>query len=104
MRLWNFYTPLDAEQRSNRTLGLMLIRKPRKLPPGALNLLWPLVIWFTESIFAEDQAIVEQEQAAHDAQGGDWNQEINPPILAVRDLLRRCGTPLAPRARSASRA
>lgn len=93
--LWNFYTPLDKEQRSNRTLGLMLVRKPKKLPPGALNALWPLVVWFTESIFSEDQTIVEQEQAAHDAQGADWNQEINPPILALRRLLRLRGIPPA---------
>lgn len=89
--LWNFYTPLDKDSRSNRTLGLMLVRKPKKLPPGALAAFWPLVIWFTESIFQEDQTIVEQEQAAFEAQGADWNQEINPPILALRRLLQRRG-------------
>jgi len=94
--LWNFYTPLDKDSRSNRTLGLMMVRKPKKLPPGALAALWPLVIWFTESIFQEDQSIVEQEQAAFEAQGADWNQEINPPILALRRLLRRCGVAHSP--------
>lgn len=96
--LWNFYTPLDRAERSNRTLGLMLIRRPMKLAGPfravALDAAWPLVRWFTESIFAEDQTIVEQEQAAFEAQGADWNQEINPPILALRELLLRCGGPL----------
>jgi len=31
------------------------------------------------------------EQAAHDAQGADWNQEVFPPIRALRKLLRECG-------------
>jgi len=92
--LWNFYTPLDAAQRTNRTLGLMMIRKPKKLPPFSLNLLWPLVVWFTESIFAEDQDVVEAEQRAFDAQGADWNQEVFPAIRALKDLLRDRGLPI----------
>jgi renierapurpurin 18,18'-hydroxylase len=31
------------------------------------------------------------EQAAHDAQGADWNREVFPPIRALRKLLRECG-------------
>ena len=31
------------------------------------------------------------EQAAHDAQGADWNQEVFPPIRKLRELLRECG-------------
>lgn len=97
--LWNFYTPIDHAQTSNRTLGLMLVRRPMKLAAPlrglAVNAAWPFVRWFTESIFAEDQAIVEQEQAAFEAQGADWNQEINPPILALRELLRRRGVDIS---------
>ncbi len=48
---------------------------------------------FTESIFREDKDIVEREQAAHDAQGGDRNNEVFPPIRDLRDLLARCGAP-----------
>jgi len=92
--LRNFYVPVDREQRVNQTYGLMMIRKPRKMPL-LLHALWPVVIWFTESIFAEDQDIVEQEQRAHDAQGEDWNQEIFPAILALKDLLTEEGVPLA---------
>jgi hypothetical protein len=33
------------------------------------------------------------EQAAHDAQGHDWNNEVFPPIKDLRELLARCGVP-----------
>jgi hypothetical protein len=36
---------------------------------------------------------VEAEQRAHDGQGADWNQEVNPVILALRDVLVRNGRP-----------
>ena len=48
---------------------------------------------FTEQIFKEDKEIVEMEQAAHDAQGDDWNNEVFPPIRDLRELLVRCGVP-----------
>ena len=54
------------------------------------------LVFFTERIFREDRLIVEQEQAAHDAQGADWNQEVFPPILDLRALLAARGVPLAP--------
>jgi renierapurpurin 18,18'-hydroxylase len=44
-------------------------------------------------VFSEDCEIVEMEQAAHDAQGADWNREVFPPIHALRKLLRDCGEP-----------
>jgi hypothetical protein len=50
------------------------------------------VTWFTERIFTEDKNIVEMEQAAHDAQGGDMNNEIFPVIQDLRALLIRCGS------------
>jgi hypothetical protein len=37
---------------------------------------------------------VEQEQIAHDKQGADWNQEVFPPIRALRGLLGRRGKPI----------
>ncbi|MHB8285216.1 MAG: hypothetical protein ACYDD1_11120, partial [Caulobacteraceae bacterium] len=55
---------------------------------------WPFVTWFTEKIFTEDKDIVESEQAAHDAQGGDWNNEVFPPIRDLRQVLARCGVPM----------
>jgi len=90
--LWITYVPVDRQQRINHTYGLINIRRPSI--PGLLELLWPFIIWFTNGIFREDRWVVEMEQAAHDAQGGDWNQEIFPVILKVRDLLTRKGIPL----------
>ncbi|PTR03371.1 phenylpropionate dioxygenase-like ring-hydroxylating dioxygenase large terminal subunit [Paraburkholderia sp. GV068] len=91
MDLWIVYVPLDREQRTNRTFGLLSIRKPGI--PGALNLAWPLLVWFTERIFKEDREIVEAEQRAHDSQGADWNHEVFPVINDLRALLRECGSP-----------
>jgi phenylpropionate dioxygenase-like ring-hydroxylating dioxygenase large terminal subunit len=90
--LWNVYVPLDRDQRTNRTFGLMSIRKPAI--PGAIHLLWPFIARFTDGIFAEDQWIVEEEQKAFDRQGADWNQEIFPVIQALRRLLVRRGVAL----------
>jgi phenylpropionate dioxygenase-like ring-hydroxylating dioxygenase large terminal subunit len=81
--LWNVYVPVDREQRTNHTYGLMMIRRPSI--PGLMELFWPLIVWFTNHIFAEDRTICELEQAAFDEQGSDWNHEIFP---AIRDLRR----------------
>jgi len=89
MHLWICYTPLDAEQRLNRTFGLLSVRRPKI--GGLLDVLWPALVWFTNRIFAEDREIVEMEQAAHDLQGGDWNQEVFPPIRDLRALLAANG-------------
>jgi phenylpropionate dioxygenase-like ring-hydroxylating dioxygenase large terminal subunit len=89
MHLWIAYTPMDVGQKTNRTFGLLSVRRPKI--PGLLDLAWPALIWFTERIFAEDRAIVEMEQAAHDRQGGDWNQEVFPVIRDLRALLAANG-------------
>ena len=91
MDLWIVYVPLDREQRTNRTFGMLSIRKPGI--PGVLNLAWPLLVWFTERIFKEDREIVEAEQRAHDSQGSDWNHEVFPVINELRALLRESGAP-----------
>ena len=88
--LWIVYVPLDKEQRTHRTFGLLSVQKPKI--PGLLTLFWPLLVAFTERIFKEDRGIVEAEQAAHDAQGGDRNQEVFPVIRSLRELLAECGT------------
>jgi phenylpropionate dioxygenase-like ring-hydroxylating dioxygenase large terminal subunit len=90
MDLWIAYVPLDRPQRSNRTFGLLSIRRPKL--PGLLELAWPLLVLFTERIFREDRDIVEMEQAAHDLQGEDRNQEVFPLIRNLRALLTACGT------------
>ncbi len=89
MDLWIAYTPQDEEQRSNRTFGLLSVRKPKI--PGILQAAWPLLVLFTERIFREDRDIVEMEQAAHDAQGEDRNQEVFPVIRNLRGLLAARG-------------
>jgi len=90
LSVWLCYTPLDADQRRNRTFGFLSIKKARF---GLTTLAWPFIAWFTERIFLEDKVIVEAEQAAHDAQGADWNHEVFPAINDLRALLVRCGTP-----------
>ncbi len=98
MDLWIVYVPLDQAQRTHRTFGLLSVLRPKI--PGLLDAAWPLLVMFTERIFREDREIVEMEQAAHDAQGDDWNQEVFPLIRNLRALLAACGTaedvPLAP--------
>jgi len=90
--VWLAYTPLDAEQRTNRTYGYLSVKKPRV--PGIIQAVWPFVTWFTENIFREDKEIVEYEQRAYDAQGADWNNEVFPPIRDLRSVLMRCGRPI----------
>jgi renierapurpurin 18,18'-hydroxylase len=87
--VWLCYTPLDAEQRTNRTYGYLSVKKPPI--PGLIHLVWPFVVWFTENIFREDKEIVEFEQRAYDAQGADWNNEVFPALRDLRDVLARCG-------------
>jgi phenylpropionate dioxygenase-like ring-hydroxylating dioxygenase large terminal subunit len=90
--LWNVYVPLDAAQRSNRTFGLMMIRRPGM--KVLLDIFWPFIVWFTNGIFAEDRRICELEQAAFDAQGCDMNQEIFPAIRDLRKVLAENGVAL----------
>lgn len=93
--LWNVYIPVDRAQCVNHTFGLMMIRRPAV--PGLINLLWPFIVWFTDSIFAEDRWIVEAEQKAFDAQGADWNQEVFPVMRGLKKLLTERGVPLSRR-------
>jgi hypothetical protein len=92
--LWVAYVPEDAEQRVNHVYGLLMIEKPPV--PGAIQLAWPLIRRFTERVFAEDRVAVEAEQRAWDEQGEDWNHEVFPLIMDVRQVLRDNGVPLRP--------
>jgi renierapurpurin 18,18'-hydroxylase len=91
LQVWLGYTPLDAEQRTNRTYGYLSVKKPKF--PLVIHAVWPFVVWFTENIFREDKEIVEFEQQAYDAQGADWNNEVFPAIRDLRSVLARCGKP-----------
>jgi hypothetical protein len=94
MDLWIVYVPQDAEQRTIRTFGLLSIHKPGGiLGRSLLQVGWPFLVMFTERIFKEDRWIVEAEQAAHDAQKGNWNQEVFPVIRELTGLLGACGLP-----------
>ena len=90
--VWLGYTPLDHAQRTNRTYGYLSVKRPPV--PGLIDVAWPFVTWFTENIFREDQEIVEFEQQAYDAQGGDWNNEVFPAIRDLRAVLARSGVPM----------
>jgi len=87
--LWLSYVPQDKEQRTNRTFGLMMIRRPSV--PWLLDVFWPLIARFTDGILEQDRRVVELEQKAWDEQGGDRNREVFPVILALRELLARSG-------------
>lgn len=93
LMLWSAYVPLDRRQSTNQSFGMLMIRKPRL--PGLIYALWPAMRYFTESVFRQDKMIVEAEQRAHDLQGGDWNQEVFPLILSLRELLASRGVPLS---------
>jgi hypothetical protein len=90
--LWAAYVPYDREQRSHISVGMLMIEKPRI--PGLVHVALPLIRRFAESVFSEDRMAVETEQRADDLQRADWNQEVNPVIIALRDLLIRNGVPL----------
>jgi renierapurpurin 18,18'-hydroxylase len=90
--VWLGYTPLDAEQKTNRTYGYLSVKKPSV--PVVIHAVWPFVTWFTERIFHEDKEIVEYEQQAYDAQGTDCNNEVFPPLKDLRTVLARCGQPM----------
>jgi hypothetical protein len=90
--VWLGYTPLDAEQRTNRTFGYLSVKKPSF--PGLIHAVWPFVTWFTENIFREDKQIVEYEQRAYENQGADWNNELFTPLRDLRSVLARCGIPM----------
>ena len=95
LNLWVVYIPVDKEQKINHSFGMLMIRKPKI--PGLINLLWPLMRYFTQVIFTEDKLAMETEQKAYDIQGGDWNQEVFPLILDVRKLLYKKGVSLLPK-------
>jgi phenylpropionate dioxygenase-like ring-hydroxylating dioxygenase large terminal subunit len=71
--LFSVYVPLGADQRRNRSVGLLTVRRPSV--PGLLYLLWPFVRRFPEAGFAPP--------------------ETRPVIVELRDLLARRGVPLA---------
>jgi phenylpropionate dioxygenase-like ring-hydroxylating dioxygenase large terminal subunit len=97
LKLWLTYVPMDREQRTCQPCGVIMVRKPRF--SWLVLMLQPLFDYFFSTIFEEDRVALEAEQRAYDLQGGDWNQEILPFILDLRDLLILRGVPIEPRSR-----
>jgi renierapurpurin 18,18'-hydroxylase len=95
LSLWVAYVPTDRQDRASRSFGILLIRKPRVAL--LLTLVWPVLRHFVKSVFAEDRMAVEAEQRAYETQGGDWNQEIFPVIIDLRELLMKHGVDRAGR-------
>jgi hypothetical protein len=95
LSLWVAYVPTDRQDRTSRSFGILLIRKPRVAL--LLTLVWPVLRHFVKSVFAEDRMAVEAEQRAYETQGGDWNQEIFPVIIDLRELLMKHGVDRAGR-------
>jgi len=95
LSLWAAYVPTDRQDRASRSFGVLLIRKPRVAL--LLTLVWPVLRHFAKSVFAEDRMAVEAEQRAYETQGGDWNQEIFPVIIDLRELLMKHGVDRAGR-------
>ena len=95
LSLWVAYVPTDRQDRASRSFGILLIRKPRVAL--LLTLVWPVLRHFVKSVFAEDRMAVEAEQRAYETQGGDWNQEIFPVIIDLRELLMKYGVDRAGR-------
>src|SRR5581483_5517914 len=93
IRLWASYVPLDAEQRTNKSFGILMVRKPKT--PLLLGLAWPVIRYFAQSVFEQDRMAVEGEQRAWEEQGADWNAEVSPVLLELRQVLARCGVPIA---------
>lgn len=85
LKLWLAYVPVDRAQNISQPTGLLIVRKPSF--PGLLCLLRPLFLCFANAIFREDRRALEAEQRAYDLQGSDWNQEILPFMLDLREIL-----------------
>jgi renierapurpurin 18,18'-hydroxylase len=89
LNVWLGYIPLDKQQRTTRVFGYLSVKRPKI--PGLIDVAWPFITMFTEKIFREDKDIVELEQNAYAAQGGDWNNEVFAPVRDLREVLGRCG-------------
>jgi hypothetical protein len=72
--VWLGYTPVDAEQKSNRTFIVLCVRRPKI--PGLLELAWPVPAWFPNRVFRRglrnrgDGAIGVQPSGARSESGG----------------------------------
>jgi phenylpropionate dioxygenase-like ring-hydroxylating dioxygenase large terminal subunit len=93
IQLWATYVPLDAKQKTNRSFGILMVRRPKT--PLILSIAWPVIGYFARSVFEQDRMAVEAEQRAWDEQGQDWNAEVSPVLLELRKVLAQCGTPIA---------
>ena len=94
IRLWASYVPLDPEQRTNKSFGILMVRRPKT--PLVLGVAWPVIGYFARSVFEQDRMAVEAEQRAWDELGRDRNAEVSPVLLELRKVLTQCGVPIEP--------
>lgn len=92
LKLWMAYVPVDYEQKISHPCGMLIVRKPRVA--WVVPALRQIFEWFANRIFDEDKLVMEAEQAAYDAQGSDWNNEILPFIMELRKILVANGIPM----------
>lgn len=97
--MWACYVPLDEEQRSCHTIGMVMIDTPPI--PGLTALLRPFMRYFSDAIFAQDREAVEAEQRAFEELGRNRNWEVFPVTLRLQDLLVSRGVASKPSARPA---
>ena len=90
--VWLGYTPLDAEQRTNRTFGYLSVKQAAD--PRAHPCRLAVHHLVHRKHLHRRQGDRGAEQQAHDAQGADWNNEVFPPIRDLRAVLARCGVPM----------
>ncbi len=96
LKLWLTCVPVDAQQRSCKPIGLLIVRKPRiRL---LVHLIKPLYHLYARIIFGEDRMIMEQEQLAYERGGQDHTVERRPYLVELRELLIRKGVRLGDQA------
>ena len=89
--VWLGYTPLDAEQRTNRTFGYLSVKKPKIPGPHPCRLAVHHLVHRRH--LQRGQGHRRAGAGRLDAQGADWNNEVFPAIRDLRALLARCGSP-----------
>jgi hypothetical protein len=74
LEVWLGYTPLDAEQRTNRTYGYLSVKKPRV--PGVIHAVWPFVSGSPRTFSARIRR--------------SWNTSSAPTMRRARTGTMRC--------------
>ena len=88
MDLWIVYVPLDAAQRTNRTFGLLSIRKPG-IPFARTG---TAAAGLVHGAHLQGRPLDRRARTRGPRQAGSrLEPEVFPVINELRDLLRHCG-------------